>query len=147
MAGFPTEKIVDLYQTTDLIKKMKQADPQIRIPPWRIFTPYPGTSLYDLAVKEGWQPPQSLIEWAQYDFKTARLPWVKGKTKRIINNVAFLVYYLEMGKTAGQGMFFTLGKLFGKLVDWRWQKHLFSLVPEKQLVGLVLKAKSLLTNN
>lgn len=145
MAGFPTEKINDLYQTTDLIQQMKQADPQIRIPAWRVFTPYPGTDLYDLAIKQGWQPPKSLEEWAHYDFNTVKLPWVKGNIKRIINNVAFLVYYLEMGKTVGQGIFFTLGKIFGKLVDWRWRKHFFSFLPEKYFVNFLIKFKSLLS--
>ncbi len=147
MAGFPTEEINDLYQTTDLIQKMRQADPQIRIPPWRVFTPYPGTGLYELAGQEGWQPPKSLEEWAQYDFNTIKLPWVKNKIKKIINNAAFLVYYLEMGKTVGRGIFFTLGKGFGKLVDWRWQRHHFTFVPEKYIINFVLKLKLLLTDD
>lgn len=45
MAGFPLETIKDLYKTTDLIQEMKKIDPQIRIPAWRVFTPYPGTDL------------------------------------------------------------------------------------------------------
>jgi radical SAM superfamily enzyme YgiQ (UPF0313 family) len=141
MAGFPSETIGDLYKTTDLIQKMKQIDSQIRIPAWRVFTPYPGTDLYELAVKQGWQPPKSLEEWAKYDFNTIKMPWVKGRKKRIIRNVAFLIRYLEMGKTTGRGLFFKLAKIFGKIVDWRWKKHLFSFVPEKYFIKLILKIK------
>ena len=141
MAGFPTETIEDLYKTTDLIQKMKRLDPQIRIPAWRVFTPYPGTDLYELAAKEGWQPPKNLEEWADYDFNTVRMPWVKGKKKRIIKNVSFLINYLEMGKTAGQGILFELAKIYGKIVDWRWKKHLFSWIPEKGIILLALKIK------
>ena len=145
MAGFPSETIEDLYKTTDLIQKMKQLDPQIRIPAWRVFTPYPGTDLYELAIKEGWKPPQTLEEWADYDFNTVRMPWVKGKKKRIIKNLSFLINYLEMGKTTGQGTFFKLAKIFGKIVvDWRWKKHLFSFVLEKCVVVLALKIKRLI---
>lgn len=141
MAGFPTGTIKDLYKTTDLIQKMKQLDPQIRIPAWRVFTPYPGTDLYKLAAKEGWQPPKNLEEWASYDFNTVRMPWAKGKKKRIIKNVSFLINYLEMGKTAGQGIFFELAKIYGKIVDWRWRNHFFSWIPEKGIILLVLKIK------
>lgn len=141
MAGLPTETVEDLYKTTDLIQKMKQLDPQIRIPSWRVFTPYPGTDLCGIAVKEGWQPPKALEEWANYDFKTVRMPWLKGKQKRIIKNVSFLINYLEMGKTFGRGIFFKLAKIFGKLVDWRWEKHLFSWVPEKHFVNLMIRIK------
>jgi anaerobic magnesium-protoporphyrin IX monomethyl ester cyclase len=141
MAGFPTETINDLYETADLIKKMKELDPQIRIPSWRVFTPYPGTDLYGLAIKEGWQPPKTLEEWANYNFKTIKMPWVKGREKRIIKNVAFLVDYLEMRKTKGRGLFFELAKIFSKTVDYRWEKHLFSFVPERHVIELLLKLK------
>lgn len=141
IAGFPTEIIEDLYKTTDLIQQMKQLDPQIRIPAWRVFTPYPGTDLYNLSIKEGWKPPQTLGEWAKYDFNTVKMPWLKGRERRIIKNIAFLINYLEMAKTIGRGIFFKLAKIFGKLVDWRWKNHLFSCVPEKYFIGLVLKIK------
>ncbi|MBU3925553.1 B12-binding domain-containing radical SAM protein [Patescibacteria group bacterium] len=143
MAGFPTETIKDLYKTTDLIQKMKKLDPQIRIPAWRIFTPYPGTDLYDLAIKEGWNAPKKLEEWANYDFNTVRMPWVKGKKERIIKNVIFLINYLEMGGTTGRGVFFKMAKIFGKIVDWRWKNHYFSFVPEKYLLIIFLKMKEL----
>jgi len=143
MAGFPTETIEDLYSTTDLIRKMKQLDPQIRIPGWRVFTPYPGTDLYKLAIQEGWQPPKTLEEWANYDFATVKMPWVKGKKERIIKNVSFLINYLEMSKTRGRGFFFKLAKLFGKIVDWRWRNHLFSWSLERYLLTIFMKIKNL----
>ena len=144
MAGFPTETIDDLYKTTDLIQKMKKLDPQIRIPAWRVTTPYPGTDLYQLSIKEGWQPPKSLKEWADYDFSTAKMPWVRGRIRRIIKNVSFLINYLEMSKTKGKGIFFKLAKIFGRLVNWRWKKHLFSFVPEKYIIIPILKLKNLI---
>ncbi len=143
MAGFPTEAIKDLYKTTDLIQKMKQIA-SLRIPAWRVFTPYPGTDLYELAIKQGWRPPKTLEEWAGYDFNTVRMPWVKGKRKRIIKNVAFLIHYLEMGKTKGKGIFFKLAKIFGIIVNWRWKNHFFSFVPEKNIVNFILKIKKLI---
>lgn len=144
MAGFPTETIDDLYKTTDLIQKMKKLDPHIRIPVWRVFTPYPGTDLYKLAIKEGWQPPKNLEEWASYDFSTVRMPWVRGKKKKIIKNAVFLIRYLEVSRTVGQGIFFKLAKIFGKLADWRWKNHLFLFVPEKYIVNFILKFKNFL---
>ncbi len=141
MAGFPTETIEDLYKTTDLIYKMKKLDPKIRIPAWRIFTPYPGTDLYALAIREGWQPPQTLEEWANYDFNTVRMPWISRKKKRVIMNVAFLINYIFIEKTNGSGFFFGLAKIFGKLAKWRWEKHYFSLVPERWIINFILRIK------
>ncbi len=143
MAGFPTETEEDLYQTTDLIYKMKELDPQIRISAWRVFTPYPGTELYGLAIKEGWQPPKTLEEWARYDFSTANTPWVMGKKKRIIKNAAFMIDYLKMECTQGSGILFKMAKIFSKLFNWRWEKHLFSFAPETKFIELFLKTKRL----
>lgn len=142
MAGFPTETIEDLYQTTDFIYQMKKIDPEIRIPSWRFFTPYPGTDLYGLSIKEGWQPPRNLEEWANYDFNTIKMPWVRGAKKRIIKNVSFLIDYLAIEKTKGGGVFFGIAKFFSKIVNWRWKNHFFSFVPEKYIIKLFLKIKN-----
>lgn len=147
MAGFPTETIDDLYKTTDLILEMKQLDPHIRIPAWRVFTSYPGTDLYEIAIKQGWNPPEKLEEWARYDFDTLRLPWIKRKMGGIIKNVSFLINYLGIGKTKGRGVFFELAKIFGKIVDWRWKNHLFSFSLEKYFIILILKVKNKININ
>jgi radical SAM superfamily enzyme YgiQ (UPF0313 family) len=144
MAGFPTETINDLYLTTDLIQRMKQADCHIRIPAWRVYTPYPGTNLYELSIKEGFNPPKSLEEWANYDFNTVKMPWVRGKKKKIIENVCFLSKYLELSKKEKASFYFKLGRLYGRIVNFRWRHHLFSFVPEKYIIPLVLKLKRVL---
>lgn len=141
MAGFPTETIDDLYETTDLIYKMKQINPQIRIPAWRITTPFPGTELYTESLKHGFIPPKSLEQWADFSFETFKTPWISKKQKRIIRNVAFLIDYLQMGGTKGKGIFFQLAKIFGKLVDWRWKNHYFPWLPEKYIINFILKIK------
>jgi radical SAM superfamily enzyme YgiQ (UPF0313 family) len=141
MAGFPTEAINDLYLTTNLIQKMKQTDRRIRIPAWRVYTPYPGTDLYQLSIREGWQPPNSLGEWADYDFNTVRIPWVKGRKKRIIENVCFLIRYLELTPAKNRGLYFKLGRFYGKIVNWRWRHHFFGWLPEKYFIELTLRAK------
>jgi len=144
MAGFPTETTEDLFKTTDLIQKMKQLDPQIRVPGWRIFTPYPGTDLYNLAVKQGWIPPKTLEEWATYNFNTVNTPWVKHKEEKIIKNAQFLIDYLEMGRSRGRGIFFNFAKIFGKIADWRWRHHLFLVMPEKYFILFILKMRAML---
>lgn len=144
MAGFPTETIDDLYRTTDLIWRMKELDNQIRIPAWRIFTPYPGTDLYKLAIEQGWQPPRNLEEWADYDFNTVRMPWMKGRKKKIIKNAIFLINYLKIPKKKNEGLYYKLGRLFGKLAEFRWKKHLLSFVPEKYFIYFILKLKRII---
>ncbi len=141
MAGFPTETIKDLYLTTDLIQKMKQLDPGIRIPAWRVYTPYPGTNLYQLSIDNGFVPPKDLEEWVNYDFNTIKMPWVKGRRKKIIESVSFLNAYLGLKWIKSKGIIPTLKRFFGYMVNWQWQSHLFFTWPEEIIVNLVKKMR------
>jgi len=135
MSGFPEETMKDVYQTTDLMRKIKKVDPYSRIPCWRIFTPFPGIDLYPVSIKEGWAPPKTLEEWAYYDFQTVKMPWVTRKMERIINNVSYLVQFLGL---QDKDLSFW-HQLLGRWVDFRWRYHWFSFVPEKVIIDLIKK--------
>lgn len=137
MVGFPKEKIGDIWQTTDLMREIKKINPYSRIPAWRIFTPFPGTDLYQAAVENGWDPPQNLEEWANYDFNTIKMPWLNKQKEKIIENVAYLAKFLRL-----QDKPLPLSHLIlGKWIDFRWQNHLFSFLPERKIIDLVIKLK------
>jgi radical SAM superfamily enzyme YgiQ (UPF0313 family) len=68
MSGFPTEAIDDLHQTLDCIDELWGINKRIKINGLFFATPFPGTELFDLAVKHGYDPPKSLDEWADIDF-------------------------------------------------------------------------------
>lgn len=140
MSGLPTETIEDLHATTDLIVGMKKADRNIRIPSWRVFVPYPGTELYGISRDHGFVPPKNLEEWASYDFKTIRMPWVKGRARRTIKNVIYSIDFIELENTSSKRLYFKLSRLYGKTVDFRWRKHWFYF-PEKFLVNFIKEIK------
>ena len=140
IAGAPTETIKELYETADLIRAMKKADPYIIIPPWRIFTPYPGTELYSLSKKLGFKPPQNLEEWSDYDFRKIKMPWISKKAKRVIQNGIYSIGFLSLQNKGGKSVYFKLSRLYGKTVDFRWKIHFFYF-PEKHLISLVKKIK------
>lgn len=60
MAGFPEETEEDLLQTIDLMKSIK-----VETMCLSIFTPYPGTALYDMAQSLGVIP--EVTDWADFD--------------------------------------------------------------------------------
>jgi radical SAM superfamily enzyme YgiQ (UPF0313 family) len=68
MAGFPTETEEDIHETRNLIKRLKQENPRAVV--WKVnqYTPYPGTELFDLAVKNGFKPPEKFAEWSRVYF-------------------------------------------------------------------------------
>lgn len=136
MAGFPSETPEDLFMTTDLMIVMKEIDHNIRLAPWRVFTPYPGTDLYELSLQNGFKPPQSLTGWADYDFNTVKTPWVDKSLEKIIKNVMFLNRFIGLREKKIPGLRGQIIKFYGKIADWRWKNHYFSFVPEKYLIQL-----------
>jgi len=133
MAGFPRERVQDMYKSADLMRDIKKINAYSRIPGWRIFTPFPGIELYKDSITEGWIPPKDLKEWAYYDFQTIKMPWVNKKMERIIKGLLFLVPFLRL-QDKPLSIFH---KLWGHWVDFRWKNHFFSFIPEKYIVNLI----------
>lgn len=134
MAGFPTETIKDFYQTIDLIYKMKELDPEVRIPVLRAFTPYPGIPLWDLCVREGFEPPKTLEGWAEYDFEAIKMPWVGKRLTKMIENVNIMIDYLKLEPGFSANFKYKLSLIFSRWISFRWRNHLFLFLPEKYLI-------------
>ncbi|NQU77212.1 B12-binding domain-containing radical SAM protein [Candidatus Falkowbacteria bacterium] len=136
MAGFPNETMEDFYRTTDFIYKMKERDTSVRIPPIRIFTPYPGIPLWDLCVEKGFKPPRSLEEWASFDFDTVKMPWVTKKLTKRVKNVNIMLSYLKLDPEFSSSFKYKLSLLFGRWIDFRWRNHWFNNFFEKYLIKI-----------
>lgn len=96
ITGFPHAPGTQPQETTEdllrFIEKVKQIHPDIRTKIF-VFTPYPGTPLYDLAVKYGMTEPKSLEEWADYNPATLKESvWVGPEERRMIEKVNGFYY-------------------------------------------------------
>jgi radical SAM superfamily enzyme YgiQ (UPF0313 family) len=83
VVGFPEETEDELRQTVELALALLKDNPNARTSPVYIFTPYPGTDMFKLAVKNGYQPPETLEGWIDYSYDTANLPYPKEKRKKL----------------------------------------------------------------
>ncbi len=61
--GAPTEKPEETLETIDLAVTMMDDNPRTSIWQFNQYTPYPGTPLYNLAVKKGFSSYNSLDDW------------------------------------------------------------------------------------
>ena len=68
--GLPTETPKERRQTITFSKKLKKMGATVRVKPYR---PYPNTPLYELAIKEGFEPPTNSVGWAEYVTSEKRL--------------------------------------------------------------------------
>lgn len=81
IVGFPGESDKEREDTFRFIEKLwnLKTRPETRV---HIFTPYPGTELYDSAVKNGFVKCKTLEEWASFDYYKAMMPWVDKKIEQ-----------------------------------------------------------------
>ena len=92
MIGLPNEDknfIEKEYQATlELFNKIYKKVTCLHL---FIFTPYPGSELYETAKNKGWKAPTSLMGWSKIELQRTTTPWVP---KKYSLHVEFLQDYL-----------------------------------------------------
>ena len=97
--GIPTETKEELLQSIKFSLRLSEENTHV-LPLFFIYSPYPGTKLYDLAVKMGFKEPKSLEEWAGINYETAYLnaPWLSKKRIKMLKNFEFTSLFLKLLK-------------------------------------------------
>lgn len=74
IVGFPGESYSEQEETFEFIKRLWELSPrpETRV---HIYTPYPGTQLYNEAISLGFMAPQELAHWSDFDYYKALTPW------------------------------------------------------------------------
>jgi radical SAM superfamily enzyme YgiQ (UPF0313 family) len=98
MVGLPSETEEEMLSTISFMLKIKEIHPQAQFA-YQYYRPYPGSELYNLAIQEGFVPPNSLQEWAQCQdmaigyISIDNLPWIHSiwLVKYLMNVVSCLV--------------------------------------------------------
>ena len=75
--GLPTEEKQDTFETIQFMHKIYNTHPLASFTVGG-YLPYPGTHLYDLAIKNGFKEPENTYDWESVDRwrNTTKLPWV-----------------------------------------------------------------------
>jgi radical SAM superfamily enzyme YgiQ (UPF0313 family) len=97
MLGFPTEEKDDIQKTISLIFRLLE-DNKEAMKDIFIYTPYPGTELFDLSVKNGLKPPERLEDWVSFNWRTINMrntPWVTGDREKLLRMLHCSSLFLE----------------------------------------------------
>ncbi|MEM3101551.1 MAG: radical SAM protein [Candidatus Nitrosotenuis sp.] len=91
--GFPQETREDVMATIKAVKKVSEIMPSA-VQRLKIFSPYPGSKLYEETVKRGYKPPQTLEEWGRFTREYCALPYIKNPWwYKCISYVTFFKFY------------------------------------------------------
>ena len=135
MMGFPTETKEEIEMTCKMVIKLKEENPKAQVHGIGIYTPYPGTPLYELAVKHGFQPPQSFEEWSNFYWGSTLVDISLCETDReYLHNIQQISY---LNSDWFKYLFPKWNKLpysiVMKWLEFRWKRGLFSFTPELKI--------------
>ena len=109
MVGLPTETFDEINQTIDLFIRIKKDNPNAQFETIGAYTALPQTPLYDLALKMGLTPPQTLegwIDWLsdEYDIEGRKIPWFSYLERKKIGNLTYMSILANSARNAIGGV-------------------------------------------
>ncbi len=148
MGGFPTETTEDFMMTIDLMLQLKRDNPDAIIEGINMFTPFPGTKLFNVAVENGLVPPEHFAEWASWSFyNEAHMAWFTDEQKRMLKNACDICLYsgnlLKGLKTIKnpiqRTLFIAVFFPFIKYYQYKWNNKKFGYDPALKAIRLARK--------
>jgi radical SAM superfamily enzyme YgiQ (UPF0313 family) len=134
IVGFPGETPTQVDASVAWAKRLRGMSPRFETPVF-FFKPYPGSPITQRAVADGYVLPQTLEEWAHFDFIGSSNPWVSAETERRIRRFRFY------NKLAG-GPRSVLRSPFQQLARWRCQRDIYALPIEMHVIERLKPALS-----
>jgi len=126
IVGFPNETDASVQATLDLIKKLRTMSPYFQTPIF-YFKPYPGSTITDEVVRNGYQLPETIEEWAEFDIIGSSGPWVTSEKYQLIERFKF---YNRFAGGPENG----LRRLLQKISRLRCSNDFYSFPIEKLIV-------------
>lgn len=145
IGGFPGgETMEDVMKTVDLMVRLITDNPGASLTSLKIYTPFPGSELFDLAVKEGFVPPKNVVEWSTFNYNTQKYEWSSPTDRKLLKKLSYMTYFLDQHSMSNitKNRILKLGiKLYSKLVYTRCKHRFFSFSPEIVLLDTFYRAK------
>jgi anaerobic magnesium-protoporphyrin IX monomethyl ester cyclase len=98
MMGMPTETPDELVQSIRLAELLVDENPKAA-KSFNVYTPYPGTELFHVALRHGLKPPVQLEDWARFNYRRVAepAPWIPQETKKLIEGLDFPLMFMGKG--------------------------------------------------
>lgn len=141
-SGIPTETRKDIKCSTELILRLTKDNPNCLITAYNQFTPYPGTALFDLAVKYGLKPPETLEGWIDFDQSgfARNSPWLTKKQRDLLDMLYVTTIFIDrkvqslfISKKIRYKIFRLIALLYRPIARFRLKNHFTAFFLEKKL--------------
>ncbi len=109
-----------------------------------IYCPYPGTPLYESALKCGFREPNSLSEWGEFTLYKTHIPWITKNQEFFVPMVSSYIFMFLDSDTLGwakqriknkfiRSIFVVVFNLFILIAKFRWKHKFFAFTIDYKL--------------
>ncbi len=157
MVGLPSEQTGndpedmiknELNETLNVIDKIYSVDMHHVIYLF-LYTPYPGTPLYELSIRNGFKPPRNLEEWSRFELNFRNTPWVPEKYAKFVAYLQNYIFYSMSGLNydkiinryggSKKIIFGSFAKILQAVAMLRWKTRFFGLPLDYKIVEFLSK--------
>jgi len=89
--GYIGETATDSLETLRLALRLLEENPYARMWPASLYTPYPGTPMFDDAVKSGFKVPEDLEGFTKFIWSISNLPWLTKDYSKQLTGIVFIM--------------------------------------------------------
>lgn len=147
MAGFPTETFEEVHMTVNAMRRLIRENPDAELESISIYTALPGTPMYDLAIKNGMRPPESLEGWSGWNFQEyaeeRKNPWFNDKDRKALGNLSYICtiafVVANLTRTINKPLLRALAKVIvlpvTRYFRFRFNHKLYRFAPELKIIS------------
>ncbi len=137
MVGLPTETREDILATVDLAWRLLEENPRAYLGTIHLYKEYPGTPLYARALSEGYEPPKTLEEWADYDWQSVVLRSHDKELSKLCRAVSAASYCVDkkISMLGDSAMASFISHLYRPIARFRFKHKFFRFMPESRIFG------------
>ncbi|MFT5278788.1 MAG: anaerobic magnesium-protoporphyrin IX monomethyl ester cyclase [Bacteroidia bacterium] len=135
IVGFPGESQENFHKSLKMAHELASMSKNFNTPIF-YFKPYPGSKITMDAVKDGYQLPTSLEEWAKFDYIGSAGPWLTDENYKLVERFKF---YLKAGY--GRTRWYTWP--IHKLARMRCEREYYGFPFEKIVIEKIISRPEL----
>jgi radical SAM superfamily enzyme YgiQ (UPF0313 family) len=131
MAGFPFETVEDIKKTLELMRLLLKINPDAIVYRLQLFTPFPGTDLFNYSAQLGMNFPKSLEEWYNYHYDRINYDKFNEKHKKFLEDFYYYTSFLDSKLSMDRTQYIKfISNIYSRILNFRLDHGFYGFTHE-----------------
>ena len=139
MAGFPFESVEDIKETLFLMNRLSQENKEAFVYKLQLYTPFPGTEIFDYAANHGMRFPESLSAWKNYHYGRVNYEGFNMKHKKFLKNMHYYTMFFNKKLSGNRNL---ISSIYSRILTSRINHGFYECMYELYPVSFVYKIRN-----